>query len=159
MVLLQPSTTDEGELKYDMRVVAQNVEYYLLMREQASWNPPGEDSDDHPGLTLNGIITDGTARHGLQDSLWVYDGQQMRVWADVQEVLRSASSDVAHDLPPSVHINVDFYPLAPLLSKGIILGGEVDLVQRRDVSFSFFRLAIRVCISPLSLLNYPLIPP
>ena len=34
LVLLRPSVNGEGQLKYDMRVVAQNVEYYASMRDQ-----------------------------------------------------------------------------------------------------------------------------
>jgi hypothetical protein len=41
-------------------------------------------------------------------------------------------------------MSIDFYPLSVLLEKAIVLGVEPDLVQRRDVNFSFFRFSIRV---------------
>jgi hypothetical protein len=40
LVLLQPTTTEGGELKYEMRIIAQNVETYALMR-------------DHPAFALD----------------------------------------------------------------------------------------------------------
>jgi hypothetical protein len=38
---------------------------------------------------------------------------------------------------------VDFYPLSILLTKGIVLGIESELLQRRDVSFAQYRTSIR----------------
>jgi len=68
----------------------------------------------------------------------------MKVWPEVLDVLRSAPSELGRELPPMVSIPVDFYPLSVLLAKGILLGLEPDLVQRRDVNFAFFRFTIRV---------------
>lgn len=76
----------------------------------------------------------------------MFDGSDMQVWTDVQEVLRSAPADLDRDLPATVAIQLDFYPLSVLLTKGILLGMEPDLVQRRDVNFAFFRFTIRVRI-------------
>ncbi len=59
----------------------------------------------------------------------------------MQDVLQAMSGS---NLPATVSVAVDFYPLSVLLGKGIILGVEADLVQRRDVNFSFFRFSIRV---------------
>ena len=143
MVLLQPLTGEDGELKYDMRVVAHNVEYYLMQREQASSEIFDEENEGISDSLANGDVK-GAARHGLQDSLWVFNGQEILVWPDVQDVLRSAAAEHAPETPAPVKIPVDFYPLVPLLDKGVILGCEVDLVQRRDITFSIFRLAVRV---------------
>ena len=142
LVLLQPSLDEEQKLKYDMRVVAQNVEYYALMRDQ-----PFTSSPHDPGATTNGFAADELERHeghGLRDSLWTFDGNEMKVWTDVQDVLRSAPPELAPELPPVVSIPVDFYPLSIMLSKGILIGLESDVVQRRDVNFAFFRFTIRV---------------
>ncbi|KAG8533227.1 uncharacterized protein KY384_002010 [Bacidia gigantensis] len=40
LVLLQSSTNDAGEMKYDMRVIANNVEYFDLMRDQQFFTSP-----------------------------------------------------------------------------------------------------------------------
>ncbi|KAL3427792.1 RIC1 domain-containing protein [Phlyctema vagabunda] len=146
LVLLQPSLTEEKKLKYDMRVIAQTVEYYTLMRDlplvgvaPTPRTPIVSSMAEASGFGSG--VHDETG--GLRDSLWFFDGEDIKVWIDVQDVLRSASAELARELPPMATIAVDFYPLSALLGKGIILGLEPDLVQRRDVSFSFFKFTIR----------------
>jgi hypothetical protein len=141
LVLLQPSLNEERQLKYDMRIVAQNVEYYALMRDQAFINGPSTTSVTLPQL---GGEHQNFSSQALRDSLWMFDGNEMKVWTDVQDVLRSAPAEMGRELPPTIGVSVDFYPLSVLLSKGILLGVEPDLVQRRDVNFAFFRFTIRV---------------
>jgi hypothetical protein len=142
LVLLQPSLNEEQKLKYDMRVIAQNVEYYALMRDQPFASPPRELSALANGSSSGDQTPD--EGNGLRDSLWTFEGNDMMVWPDVQDVLRSAPSELGRELPPMVSIPVDFYPLSVLLGKGILLGLEPDIVQRRDVNFAFFRFTIRV---------------
>ncbi|KAF3932307.1 hypothetical protein ABW19_dt0206858 [Dactylella cylindrospora] len=132
LVVLQPSTTEGGELKYEMRVLFQNVEYYMLMRDL----PPAQRQ-----YVMSPEESGGFPPQDLNDSLWVFEGQDLRVWMDVKDIL--AGSVESKELPPAVKVPVDFYPLSILLSKGIISGVEVEIVERRDVSFSFFRLASR----------------
>lgn len=143
LVLLQPSATGSGELKYDMRVVAQNVEYYMLAR------------DSPEALTGNGVKRtvdtqeeeeeDSETDHNLGDSLWVFDGQSMKLWPDVGLLLAGAAHDVSQELQAPVAIPLDFYPLSVLLEKGILFGVEAELLQRRDSSFAMFRTVARVC--------------
>lgn len=138
LVLLSPSLNDEGQLKYDMRIVAQNVEYHASMR-------------DHPLLNVPRLSDGPSQRCGppaLRDSLWVFDGVEVKAWASVREVMDAASGDGGRELPAPVSVPVDFYPLSFLSEKGIILGVESDLVQRRDITFSFFHFAIRVSWRP-----------
>ncbi|KAK5987627.1 Guanine nucleotide exchange factor subunit R06F6.8-like protein [Cladobotryum mycophilum] len=133
LVLLSPSFNEEGQLKYDMRVVAQNVEYHASMRDQ-------------PLLNVTRNPEDTSLQHGppaLRDSLWLFDGMGVKAWANINDVLTAATTDGGKELPTPFSVNVDFYPLSILLEKGIILGVESDLVQRRDVNFSFFHFAIR----------------
>jgi RAB6A-GEF complex partner protein 1 len=141
LVLLQPSLNDERKLKYDMRVVAQNVEYYVLMRDMPvsllTQTPEASAAVNRDDLSPE-------QGNGLRDSLWTFEGNDMKVWPEVLDVLRSAPSELGRELPPLVSIPVDFYPLSVLLAKGILLGLEPDLVQRRDVNFAFFRFTIRV---------------
>lgn len=143
LVLLQPSLNEERNLKYDMRVIAQNVEYYALMRDFVFFNLGQVDATSSPQLEEESSSRSNT--HPLRDSLWMFDGNEMKVWSDIQEVLRSAPVELGRELPPTVGVAVDFYPLSILLSKGILLGVEPELVQRRDVNFSLFKFAIRVC--------------
>jgi hypothetical protein len=148
LVLLQPSLNEERKLKYDMRVIAQNVEYYALMRDMPFSSPP---QDPETSAAVNGDDLGLEQGNGLRDSLWIFEGNDMKLWTEVQDVLRSAPSELGRELPPMVSIPVDFYPLSVLLGKGILLGLEADLVQRRDVNFAFFRFTIRVCSLQLSL--------
>jgi hypothetical protein len=69
---------------------------------------------------------------------------ELKAWPDISQVL-DAAGDNGKEPPSPVSIPVDFYPLSVLLEKGIVLGVESDLVQRRDVNFSYFHFAIRVC--------------
>ena len=153
LVLLQPSTTEEGHLKYDMRIIAQTVEYFILTRDQSSSNPLGWDDDTRLESVVNGQVNGGHPQRGLQDSLWIFDGTDMRVWANVQDIIQPGSADVTREFPPSIQVPMDFYPLSALLNKGIILGLDSELIQRRDVDFAFFRLAIRVRLFVFCMIN------
>ncbi|RDW88833.1 hypothetical protein BP6252_00865 [Coleophoma cylindrospora] len=144
LVLLQPSLNEERKLKYDMRVIAQTVEYYSLMRDQPF---PGQPRGSRTPISSPISEVPGSTSHeesgGLRDSLWLFDGNEVRVWIDILDVLRSAPAELGRELPPTALISVDFYPLSVLLGKGILLGIEPELVQRRDITFAFFRYAIR----------------
>lgn len=154
LVLLQPTTTEIGELKYEMRIIAQNVETYALMRDHPAFAlelqeeplPPSP----FPGRMLDaGLAINGTHGHDLRDSLWYFDGKDMRCWIDMADVLASASAEMGRDLPSPVKIPVDFYPLASIINKGIVFGVESDLVQRRDINFAHMRFTTRVrCLLP-----------
>ncbi|KAK4543659.1 hypothetical protein LTR36_005304 [Oleoguttula mirabilis] len=142
LVLLQPSTNEYGELKYDMRVIAQNVEYYILTRDQpatlASLKAPDTANGTPDSFTVTGHLG-----HSLRDSLWYFDGDSYHVWSDIQDVLACAPAELGRDLPPTVRVPMDFYPISAMVAKGIVHGLDADLVQRRDVNFSFFRQATR----------------
>jgi WD40 repeat protein len=135
LVLLRPSVSDNN-LKYDMRVIVHNVEYFISMRDQVLPTESTQQLLDSP--------TQGNASESLQDSLWIFDGSELKAWTDAEPVLKAISGESSRELPPMVSIPVDFYPLSTLLQKAVVLGVESDLIQRRDISFSFFRFSIRV---------------
>jgi len=140
LVLLQPSETDDGQLKYDMRVVAQHVEYYMLARDSPeSYN--AKRSFDNLADEPDSVQTD----HNLGDSLWVFDGRSVKMWPDVSQLLASAAQDATQELQAPITIPLDFYPLSVMLEKGILFGVEAELLQRRDSSFASFRVVARVC--------------
>ncbi|KAK3053339.1 WD40 repeat protein [Extremus antarcticus] len=156
LVLLQPSTNELGELKYDMRVIAQNVEYYNLLRDSPHSLP--DTAGNVSIATTPGspqALNDELGR-SLRDSLWYFDGTHMNVWPDIQDVLASAPADLGRDLPPTVRIPTDFYPISALVSKGILHGLDTDLIQRRDVNFSLSRLAPRTSLFLPQLLRHHL---
>ncbi|KAI1175411.1 DUF1339 domain protein [Nemania sp. FL0916] len=134
LVLLQPSVNQGGQLKYDMRVISHSVEFYTSMRDQSLTHTLEESSS-----YLIGDADQGS----LRNSLWIFEGHALKLWPDAHDVLHAASNDPNKELPPNVSIPLDFYPLSILLGKGIILGVEPDLVQRKDINYSFFRFSIR----------------
>ena len=147
LALLQPGSGQNGEVKYEMRVLEKNVEYYCLMRDQplqfvGQLNQPGPALPQTPDQVIS--VGNGMFGAGLRDSLWIFDGKDLKAWVDVQEVMRSARSE-SRELPMAVIAGVDFYPISILLSKGIILGIESELVQRRDINFSYLKFSTRVC--------------
>ena len=142
LVLLQSSTNIDGDLKYDMRVIANNVEYFDLMRDQI----PLLDSLDRslpPSPSAEGALDVFHTDRGLRDSLWYFDGNDIQCWMNVEDLIDAASTSNDRQLPQSISISTDFYPTSIVLNKGILLGVDADLVQRRDMQFAFFRFSIR----------------
>ena len=142
LVVLQSSTDGDGGLKYDMRVIANNVEYFDLMRDQIPLlESPGHSLPPSPAAerALDVFHTD----RGLRDSLWYFDGNDIQCWMNVEDLIDAASTSNDRELPQSISIPTDFYPTSIVLNKGILLGVDADLVQRRDVQFAFFRFSIR----------------
>lgn len=157
LVLLQPSTNEQGELKYDMRVIAQNVEFYFLLRDQPGVLPssPSRNGDALTPIP-GGLPLDNHLGHSLRDSLWYFDGSSMHIWTDIHDILASAPAELGRDLPPTVRVAVDFYPISILASKGIVTGLDSDLVQRRDINFSFCRQGARTQLFLPQLLRWHL---
>jgi len=147
LVLLQPTTTEGGELKYEMRIIAQDVETYSLMRDHPAFALDSQ-VDSLPPSPSVGLAINGVHSHDLRDSLWFFDGRDVRVWIDMHDVLSSASIELGRELPAPVQMAVDFYPLAALINKGIVFGVESELVQRRDTSFAYLRFGTRVSWGP-----------
>ncbi|KAI4121722.1 MAG: hypothetical protein LQ338_006205 [Usnochroma carphineum] len=142
LVLLQSSTTEAG-LKYDMRVVAQNVEYFDLMRDKGTLTRPTSQSLAESPTEPSTPVSATNADESLRDSLWYFDGVNVRCWMDVEDLLTAASTENDRDMPQPVTIASDFYPTSVMLNRGIILGLDAEMIQRRDVHFAFIRHAIR----------------
>ncbi|KAH9895558.1 RIC1-domain-containing protein [Epithele typhae] len=117
LVLLRPRKSEEGEVRYDMQILADRIEF--------CW------------IHLRGIGT-------LENSLWGYDGQGIRVWLNalaIEAVPPPAEEGgmVLDYVKESVNIPLDFYPLSVLMDKGIIIGVEVEAATRTSLSFTMFR--------------------
>lgn len=144
LVLLQPTVTDGGDLKYDMRVISNDVEYYILMRDQLAFNfSPSVDESLPNSPSAEMVLAPSHSSLSLRDSLWLFRGRDLLAWNDVHDVLQQET------VPPPLNIPLDFYPLSVLLNKGIVLGVESEMMQRRDVTFTTLKFAIRVCYSRL----------
>ena len=148
LVLLQPST-NQGDLKYDMRIVANRVEYFDFMRNRAfPFDSPTATPSRSPSHSPspNASAIEIQTNRSLRNSLWYFDGNQVHCWMDVANLLRTSSLDNATEILPPVTISTDFYPSSIVINKGVILGVESELSQRRDLSFALFRHDIRVSI-------------
>ncbi|KAF8078253.1 RIC1-domain-containing protein [Lyophyllum atratum] len=118
LILLRPRKSANQEVKYDMQIFADRIEF--------CW------------IHLRGIGT-------LENSLWGYDGQGIRVWLNALAIEAPRQGERDNDEPEnvkeSVNIPLDFYPLSVLMDKGIIIGAEHEAATRSNLSFVMFRHA------------------
>lgn len=146
LVLLQSSTNEAG-LKYNLHVVAHNVEYFDLVRDRgALLRSPGQSPPETPS-ELDTVVNGFQSDSGLDDSLWYFDGGSVRCWMDVDDILAPSTMENDCDVPEPVAIAVDFYPTSVVLNKGVVLGLDAEIIQRRDAHFAYMRHGIRVCRS------------
>ncbi|GAA5849964.1 hypothetical protein JCM9279_002475, partial [Rhodotorula babjevae] len=120
LVLLRPRRAAHEEVKYDLQILADRVEFY--------WTH------------LRGIGT-------LENSLWAWDGAKIRVWLDaltIEKVRVDAKRDAYETVRESVAMPLDFYPLAVLMDKGIIVGVDQETSLRRSLDFALFRIITTV---------------
>ncbi|KAJ7630516.1 RIC1-domain-containing protein [Roridomyces roridus] len=105
LILLRPRKSGDQEVKYDMQIFADRIEF--------CW------------IHLRGISA-------LENSLWAYDGQGLRVWLNALAIEAPRGDDQEHQdaVKESVNIPLDFYPLSVLMDKGIIIGAEHEVVSR-----------------------------
>ncbi|KAH8917166.1 RIC1-domain-containing protein [Atractiella rhizophila] len=116
LVLLRPRRAVDQEVKYDMQILADRIEFY--------WTH------------LSGIGT-------LENSLWGWDGRRIRVWLDaltIEAVKVDEERDAYHSVQESVAIDVDFYPLSLLMDKGIIIGVDSETLIKRSLDFPIFKI-------------------
>lgn len=131
-----------------MRIIANQVEYYDFMRDREF--PFGSPSQTpSPSPSTNTSAAELHTNTSLRDSLWYFDGNQVHCWMDAVELLQSSTLDSGGEIVPTVTISTDFYPSSIVFEKGVVLGIESELSQRRDVSFALFRVDIRVSIKAL----------
>ncbi|GAA5952681.1 hypothetical protein JCM21900_000402 [Sporobolomyces salmonicolor] len=116
LVLLRPRRAAHEEVKYDLQILATRIEFY--------WTH------------LSGIGT-------LENSLWGWDGRTIRIWLDaltIEKVRVDARRDAYETVKESVGIELDFYPLAVLMDKGIVVGVDQETSLRRSLDFAIFRI-------------------
>ena len=147
----------DQEVRYDMQILADQIEF--------CW------------IHLRGIGS-------LENSLWGYDGQSMRVWLNALTIEAPSESTPASEpqsghVRESVNVPLDFYPLcgfissllyvlrisdstaAVLMDKGIIIGAEHESSVASTLPFVTFRHATsvsqRLAVSEMNFLTRALV--
>lgn len=147
LVLLRPRKSGRQEVKYDMQILADRIEF--------CW------------IHLRGIGT-------LENSLWGYDGRGIKVWLNALNLeTPTDSSDQVESVQETLSIPLDFYPLcqynyfkstylishkpsACLMDKGIIIGVEHETAARSSLPFVLFRHTTSVSTPKFLLLSMSL---
>ncbi|KIK71385.1 hypothetical protein GYMLUDRAFT_331920 [Collybiopsis luxurians FD-317 M1] len=126
LVLLRPRKSANQEVKYDMQIFADRIEF--------CW------------IHLRGIAA-------LENSLWAFDGKGIRVWLNALAIeaatpaaaatptLEQSENQIHENVKESVNIPLEFYPLSVLMDKGIIIGAEHEVAARSNLPFVMFRHA------------------
>ncbi|KAF0380398.1 RIC1-domain-containing protein [Gigaspora margarita] len=133
LVLLHPKKSDEGEVQYDLHILADKIEFY--------W------------MSTRGIGS-------LKNSLWACDSQGVKIWMNIwsneesakdwqSEVLLSATKEC-------LRIKLEFYPLSVLLDKGIIVGVQQQTSFRQSLEFTVFKLMTNTHLFLQHILRYML---
>ncbi|KAL1407763.1 WD40 repeat protein [Vanrija albida] len=113
-ILLRPRKAGNDEVRYDKQVLADRIESY--------WTH------------LHGVGT-------LENSLWGYDGERMRVWLDaltIEGATVDPDKDTYETVQESIALRLDFYPLSILMDKGIIIGVDYE-ISTRSLPFVLFK--------------------
>ncbi|WVQ79751.1 hypothetical protein IAT38_001851 [Cryptococcus sp. DSM 104549] len=116
LVLLRPRRARTDEVRYDMQILADRIEAY--------WTH------------LHGVGT-------LENSLWGYDGLNMRIWLDaltIEATRVDLMSDAYENVEESVKLRLDFYPLSILMDKGIIIGVDYE-TSTRTLPFPIYKIS------------------
>ncbi|GAA6025117.1 hypothetical protein JCM10207_000636 [Rhodosporidiobolus poonsookiae] len=132
LLLLRPRRAATNEVKYDLQVLADRTEFY--------WTH------------LRGIGP-------LENSLWAWDGRRVRVWLDaltIEKVRVDARRDAYETVKESVAVPLDFYPLAVLMDKGIIVGVDQETSLRKSLDFAIFRIITTTHLFLPSILRFHL---
>ncbi|KNE99997.1 hypothetical protein PSTG_06849 [Puccinia striiformis f. sp. tritici PST-78] len=126
VVLLRPQRSERAEVKYDMQILADHVEFYWAGRQF--------NDDNESGL--------------LENSLWAWDGKRISVWLDAlaidekdlsgeENVISTSSSQAVEN---RLTIPLNFHPLSVLMDKGIFIGIEQETVIKKSLNFALFRI-------------------
>ncbi|GAA5895098.1 Ric1p [Sporobolomyces salmoneus] len=117
LVLLRPRRAASQEVKYDLQLLSSSIEFF--------WTH------------LSGIGT-------LENSLWGWGGgNKIQIWLDaltIEKVRVDRKKDVYESVKESVAVELDFYPLAVLMEKGIVVGVDQEINLRRTLDFAIFRI-------------------
>ncbi|KAG8833092.1 hypothetical protein FRC17_000031 [Serendipita sp. 399] len=115
LVLLTPRKDSTRNVKYDLKILADRIEF--------CW------------IHLRGV-------GALENSLWGFDGEALRVWLDALTIGNTNSQpEPPNAIVENVRLPLEFYPLSVLMDKGIIIGAEQEIISRASLPVAVFRLS------------------
>ncbi|KAG0145186.1 hypothetical protein CROQUDRAFT_658980 [Cronartium quercuum f. sp. fusiforme G11] len=124
VVLLRPRKSEVDEVKYELQILADHIEFYWAGRQLAQ------------------------SRGTLMNSLWGWDGKQIWVWLDALTIEEGLLTLDEQDqskgyavVQGTLTIPLTFHPLSVLMDKGIIIGVEHETSIRKSFDFAMFRIA------------------
>lgn len=124
LVVLRPSMRTEpptGDLKYDMRVLSDKIEFFLILMNRG---------DEALAPTLKG-------------SIWGWDGKNFNVWLPPQSPRGQRE--------PPVIVPLDFYPSTVISMYGIITGLNSQSSNQRSLGFTSFKIKSSVYLRGFTL--------
>ncbi|KAF9319914.1 hypothetical protein BG003_007759 [Podila horticola] len=113
---LRPEFLSDGNVRLSFRQITDKVEYYWITR----------------------------STHDVNDfSLWTFNGQTLKMWWNVfghGGGGRSLATFAKHNF---LEMDIEFYPLAILPDRGIVLGLEPEIAIHKPKSLAMFKMATK----------------
>ncbi|MBW0490206.1 hypothetical protein O181_029921 [Austropuccinia psidii MF-1] len=130
VVLLRPRKSKDNEVKYDLQILADHIEFYWAGRP----------------LRVGSCM--------LEHSLWGWDGEKIIVWLDALTIEENRQNQLQMDnfneelsdfklVKGTLTIPLNFHPLSVLMDKGIIIGVENETLVKKSLNFAIFRIVTK----------------
>ncbi|KAG0258412.1 hypothetical protein DFQ27_004650 [Actinomortierella ambigua] len=132
MYFLRPEFLPDGNIRLSFRQISNNIEYYWITRSTS-------DVADY--------------------SLWAFNGQKMKMWWNVFGPGDSERSLVNFVKSDYLELTPEFYPLAILPERGIILGLEPEISVHKPRAMALFKIGTKTHLFLQTILRHLLAQP
>ncbi|KAG0227961.1 hypothetical protein BGW41_003585 [Actinomortierella wolfii] len=132
MYFLRPEFLPDSNVRLSFRQIANNIEYYWITRSTS-------DVADY--------------------SLWAFNGQKMKMWWNVFGPGDGERSLVNFAKNDFLELSPEFYPLAILPERGIILGLEPEISVHKPRSLALFKIGTKTHLFLQTILRHLLAQP
>ncbi|KAF9913412.1 hypothetical protein BX616_010073, partial [Lobosporangium transversale] len=116
---LRPEFLSDGNVRLSFRQITDKVEYYWITRS-------AHDNNDY--------------------SLWVFNGKTLKMWWNVFGPGSSEMSLATFAKHNFLEMDLEFYPLAILPERGIVLGLEPEIAIHKPKSIAMFKMATKTIL-------------
>ncbi|KAI8605643.1 RIC1-domain-containing protein [Dissophora ornata] len=126
---LRPEFLTDGNVRLSFRQITDKVEYYWITRS-------AHDANDF--------------------SLWTFNGKTLKMWWNVfgpGGSERSLATFAKHNF---LEMDIEFYPLAILPERGIVLGLEPEIATHKPKSLAMFKMATKTHLFLQTILRHVL---